>query len=162
MKTNGLNREVAVLIHDIRSTHNVGSIFRTSDAAGVNKIYLSGFSPTPVDKFNRPRKDIAKVALGAEKTIPWEYVEDPYKLIKKLKKDGFEIVGLEQADNSMDYKKFKPKEKLLFVVGSEVFGMDKKMISFCDNIIEIPMKGKKESLNVSVAFGVAIFRILKI
>ena len=155
-----MKTEVRVLIHDIRSTHNVGSIFRTSDAVGVNKIYLSGFSPTPIDKFNRGRKDIAKVSLGAEKTIPWEYVEEPYKLIKKLKKDGFEIVGLEQTEESIDYKKFKTNKPLFFIVGSEVLGMDKKMIALCDKIVEIPMKGEKESLNVSVAFGVAIYRIL--
>ncbi len=155
-----MKTEVRVLIHDIRSTHNVGSIFRTSDAVGVNKIYLSGFSPTPIDKFNRGRKDIAKVSLGAEKTIPWEYVEEPKKLVKKLKKDGFEIVGLEQTEESIDYKKFKTNKPILFIVGSEVLGMDKKMIALCDKIVEIPMKGEKESLNVSVAFGVAIYRIL--
>ncbi len=157
---NKVEKQVAVLIHDIRSTHNVGSIFRTSDAVGVSKIYLSGFSPTPLDKFNRPQKDIVKVSLGAEKTIPWEYVDDPKKLINKLKKDGFEVVGLEQTEKSIDYKKFKTNKPILFIVGSEVVGMDKKMIALCDKIVEIPMKGEKESLNVSVAFGVAIYRIL--
>lgn len=155
-----MKKEAIVLVHDIRSTHNVGSIFRTSDAVGVSKIYLSGFSPTPVDKFNRPRKDIAKVSLGAEKTISWEYVEDPKNLIKKYKKAGFEIVGLEQTEDSIDYKKFKTTKPVFFIVGSEVVGMDKKIISLCDKVIEIPMKGQKESLNVSVAFGVAIYRLL--
>lgn len=155
-------REVRVLIHDIRSTHNVGSMFRTSDSVGVDRIYLSGYSPTPKDKYDRPRKDVAKVALGAEKTIPWEYVDSPSILIKKLRKDGFEIVGLEQSDKSIDYKKFKPKRPILFIVGSEVLGMDKKIRDLCDVILEIPMMGEKESLNVSVAFGVAIFRILNI
>ncbi|HEY0220637.1 MAG TPA: TrmH family RNA methyltransferase [Candidatus Paceibacterota bacterium] len=161
-KKTGNKREVNILIHDIRSTHNVGSIFRTSDAAGVSKIYISGYSPTPKDKWGRARKDIAKVSLGAETSIPWEYIDDPYKLIKKLKKDGFEIVGLEQTKYSTDYKKFKTKKPLLFIVGSEVLGMDKKILSLCDTIVEIPMLGDKESLNVSVAFGVAIFRILGI
>ncbi len=151
-----------VLLHDIRSTHNVGSMFRTSDAAGISKIYLSGFSPTPLDRFKRPRKDIAKVALGAEKTIPWEEVVSPIELIKKLKKEGFEIVGLEQSPKSVDYKKVKIKKPTLFVVGSEVTGVDSKILSLCDKIVEIPMLGDKESLNVSVAFGIALFRIIGI
>jgi tRNA G18 (ribose-2'-O)-methylase SpoU len=95
-------REVVVLVHDIRSTHNVGSIFRTSDAVGVSKIYLSGFSPTPKDKFGRWRKDVCKVALGAEQSITWEYLDSPINLIKKMKKEGFEVVGLEQAEKSID------------------------------------------------------------
>lgn len=155
-------RDIRVLIHDIRSTHNVGSIFRTSDAVGVSKIYISGFSPSPKDKFGRPRKDVAKVSLGAEKTIPWEYFESPIQLIKKLKKEGFEIVGLEQSEKSIDYKKYKAKNKILFIVGSEVEGMDKKIQGLCDKVVEIPMLGEKESLNVSVAFGVAMYRILEL
>ncbi|MES3004988.1 MAG: RNA methyltransferase [Patescibacteria group bacterium] len=155
-------KEVFVLLHDIRSTHNVGSIFRTADALGVSKIYLSGYTPTPIDKFNKPRKDIAKVALGAEKTIPWEYIENPAKVIKKLKKDGVFVVGIEQDKKSVDYKKIKIKSPVLFIVGNEVEGIDKKTISLCDEVVEIPMRGEKESLNVSVAFGVALFRMLGI
>lgn len=162
MKTLKHKKEIRVLIHDIRSTHNVGSIFRTSDAVGVERIYISGFSPTPNDKFGRPRKDVLKVSLGAEKTIPWETVSDPITLIKKLKKQGFEVVGLEQDSGSVDYKKYKSKKPVLFIVGSEVEGVDKKIISLCDVVVEIPMLGGKESLNVSVAFGVAIYRILGI
>ncbi len=161
MKKN-INRDIAVLLHDIRSTHNVGSIFRTSDALGVSKIYMSGYTPTPLDKFNRARKDIAKVSLGAEKTIPWEYNEDPKKIIKKLKKDGFTVIAIEQSESSVDYKKVKIEYPVLFVVGNEVDGVDKKILSVCDVIAEIPMKGEKESLNVSVAFGVAVSRILNI
>ncbi|TSC70191.1 MAG: tRNA/rRNA methyltransferase SpoU [Parcubacteria group bacterium Gr01-1014_46] len=154
------NNEVAVLLHDIRSTHNVGSIFRTSDALGVNKIYLSGYTPTPVDKYGRARKDIGKVSLGAEKTLSWEYEEDPKKIIKKLKKDGWQVVCVEQDKKSVDYKKVRVGNKVLFVMGNEVFGVDKKIMKLCDVIAEIPMRGDKESLNVSVAFGVALFRIL--
>ena len=154
--------EVAVLLHDIRSTHNVGSIFRTSDALGVNKIYMSGYTPTPLDKYNRARKDVAKVSLGAEKTIPWEYNEDPKKIIKKLEKDGFTIVAVEQSESSVDYKKVKIESPVLFVVGNEVDGVDKTILSLCDVVAEIPMLGEKESLNVSVAFGVALSRMLNI
>ncbi|MSU45127.1 MAG: TrmH family RNA methyltransferase [Candidatus Zambryskibacteria bacterium] len=153
-------REVVVLLYNIRSTHNVGSIFRTSDALGVTKIYLSGYTPTPTDKFNRPRKDVSKVSLGAEKTIPWEYVKDAKKLIKKLKNKKIEIIGIEQSKNSVDYKKVKTGKRVLFVVGNEVEGIDKDILSLCDIVAEIPMKGDKESLNVSVAFGTALFRIL--
>lgn len=155
-------KEVAVLLHDIRSTHNVGSIFRTSDAMGVSKIYLSGYSPTPIDKYNRPRKDISKVSLGAEKSISWEYSDDPKKIIKKLKKSGYQIVCIEQDSGSVDYKKVKIKYPVLFVMGNEVLGVDKSILSLCDVIAEIKMMGEKESLNVSVAFGVALSRMLNI
>lgn len=155
-------RQVSVLLHDIRSTHNVGSMFRTADALGVTKIYLSGFSPTPLDRFNKPRKDIAKVALGAEEAIAWEYIENPQTLIKKLKKEKAKVIGLEQSPKSVDYKKVKVEKSVLFVMGSEVTGIEKKLLSLCDVVAEIPMKGEKESLNVSVAFGVALFRILGI
>ena len=153
-------KEVAVLLHDIRSTHNVGSIFRTADTLGVSKIYISGYTPTPLDKFNRPRKDIAKVALGAEKTISWEQIPNPNLLVKKLKKDGFQIVAVEQSEKSTDYKKVKIENKVLFIVGNEVSGMEKNTLKLCDVIAEIPQRGEKESLNVSVAFGVALFRML--
>ena len=161
---------ISVLLHNIRSTHNVGSVFRTSDALGVTKIYLSGYTPTPIDRFGKPRRDIAKVALGAEKTIPWEYVSNPESLIKRLKnplslklrrgKEKYQIISLEQSKNSVDYKKIKVKYPVLFVVGNEVDGISKELLSLSDIVAEIPMKGDKESLNVSVAFGVALFRIL--
>lgn len=157
-----MKKEIAVLLHDIRSTHNVGSIFRTSDALGVTKIYLSGYTPTPTDKFGRARKDIAKVSLGAEKSIPWEYVDSPEDLIRKLKKSGSEIVAVEQSEKSVDYKKVKIKKPVLFVVGNEVEGMNEKMLSLCDVVAEIPMEGEKESLNVSVAYGIALSRMLNL
>lgn len=153
-------REIYVLLHNIRSTHNIGSIFRTADALGVRKIYISGYSPTPLDKFDRPRKDVAKVALGAEKTIDWEYVKTPNKILQKMKKDGVNIIALEQAKNSIDYKKIKVKYPVLFLVGNEVEGISKNLLSLCDSVAEIPMAGDKESLNVSVAFGVGLFRML--
>ena len=155
-------REIYILLHNIRSTHNVGSIFRTADALGVTKIYLSGYTPTPTDRFGRQRKDVAKVSLGAEQYLSWEYVSVPEKIIKDLKKKKFQIVGLEQGKDSIDYKKAKIRFPVLFIVGNEVEGIDRKILSLCDVVAEIPMKGKKESLNVSVAFGVALFRMLGI
>jgi 23S rRNA (guanosine2251-2'-O)-methyltransferase len=154
------DKQSIVVLHDIRSTHNVGSIFRTSDACGVSKIYISGYTPAPIDKFNRKQKDIAKTALGAEDTIPWEKVEGVYELISKLKKDGFQIVAIEQAENSVDYKDVKLSDRVAFVVGPEVVGIYPDLLKECDVVVEIPMKGEKESLNVSVAFGVAVFRML--
>lgn len=154
--------KIAVLLHNIRSTHNVGSIFRTADALGVETIYLSGYTPTPLDRFNRPRKDVAKVSLGAEKTIPWEYIKDPAEIIKKLKKAKYKVIGLEQTKNSVDYKNVKISGNILFIAGNEVGGIEKNILKLCDVVAEIPMRGKKESLNVSVAFGVAFFRILNL
>ncbi len=153
-------REVAVLLYNIRSTHNVGSIFRTADALGVNKIYLSGYTPIPLDRFGKPRKDVAKVALGAEKNIVWEQVSNPETLIKKLKKQKYQIIAMEQSENSIDYKKIKVKYPVLFVVGNEVEGISNRILSLCHIVAEIPMRGEKESLNVSVAFGVGLFGML--
>ena len=155
-------KEVSVLLHNIRSTHNVGSIFRTSDALGVTKIYLSGFTPTPLDRFGKPRKDMVKVALGAEKTVAWQYVKKPEEIIKKLKKQKYKIMAVEQSKSSVDYKKVRVSYPVLFIIGNEVGGISKKILALCDTVSEIPMKGNKESLNLSVAFGVALFRMLNV
>ncbi len=152
-----LPKEVAVLLHDIRSTHNVGSIFRTADAAGVVRVYLSGYTPTPIDRFGRAQKDVAKTALGAEKYIPWEYFVSASRLISKLKKEGWYVVGVEQDVRALDYRKSKVKEKTVFVFGNEVAGISKEVRKRCDELIEIPMHGKKESLNVSVTAGIILF-----
>ncbi len=162
MKVQTTKKEVFVLLHNIRSTHNVGSIFRTSDALGVKKVYLSGYTPTPLDRFGKPRKDVAKVALGAEKTIPWEYIEKPQNLIKAFKKLRYLTVAIEQSKNSADYKKIKVTYPVLFIVGNEVGGIENKILSMCDVVAEVSMAGEKESLNVAVAFGVAMFRILNL
>ncbi|MBU6431570.1 MAG: TrmH family RNA methyltransferase [Patescibacteria group bacterium] len=154
--------EVFVLLHDIRSVHNVGSIWRTANTAGVSKIFLSGYTPLPVDRFGRERKDFAKVALGSQKSVSWEYAKNPISLVKRLKKEGVFVVAIEQAKNSVDYKKVKIKKPVLFLVGNEVDGVPKNLLNLIDVIAEIPMKGDKESLNVSVAFGIALFRTLRI
>lgn len=155
-------KEIFVLLHDIRSVHNVGSMWRTANTARVNKIFLSGYTPSPVDRFGRERKDFAKVALNSQKTIAWEYAVNPANLIHDLKKKGFYIIVIEQVKNSIDYKKVKIKKPVLFLVGNEVGGVPQKLLKLADIVAEIPMKGDKESLNVSVAFGIALFRMLKI
>lgn len=156
------NKQIILILPDIRSAQNVGAIFRTSDAVGVNKIYLTGYTPQPLDKYGRPRTDIAKAALGAELSVPWEYKKSLTILVKKFKKDGYKIVALEQSDKSIDYKKLKIGDKTVLILGNEVDGVNKKILNECDTVIEIPMLGIKESLNVSVATGVALFRILNI
>lgn len=155
-------KEVFVLLHDIRSVHNVGSIWRTANAAGVKKIFLSGYTPLPVDRFGRERKDFVKVALNSQKSVAWEYVKNPASLIKRLKKEGFHIVAIEQSKKSVDYKKVKIKKPILFLVGNEVEGTPQDLLNLVDIVAEIPMRGDKESLNVSVAFGIALFRMLGI
>ncbi|MEI7709332.1 MAG: TrmH family RNA methyltransferase [bacterium] len=148
-----------LILHDIRSVENVGAMFRTADAAGINKIYLTGYTPTPLDRFGRKRGDLAKSALGAEEFVAWEQVKSITTILSKLKQDGFFIIAIEQDDKSVDYKKLRLKNKNAFLVGTEVTGIPKYILEKCDVIAEIPMKGKKESLNVSVACGIALFRI---
>lgn len=156
-------KEFVVVLHNIRSLHNVGSIFRTSDAAGINKLYLSGITPAPLNIFGRPEEKLAKVALGAEKYIPWEKVPSTAKVIGALKKDGFTILALEQSKKSIPYNKFKSKktERIALILGNEVKGLSSGILKKCDKILEIPMRGRKESLNVSVAFGIVAFELAR-
>jgi len=170
-----------LILHNIRSVYNVGSIFRTADAAGVSKIILSGYTPLPHDRFGLPRKDFAKVSLGAEKTISWEHVKTFAAAVKKVKKENYLVVAVEQDKKSVSLFDFhrlwrgpaksggkppfdktqgKPKPVAL-VLGNEVRGLSKQSLSLCDAIVEIPMRGKKESLNVSVAAGIAMFMMIK-
>lgn len=155
------NREIRLLLDNIRSVHNVGSIFRTAETIGVSTIYCLETTPTPRDRFGRKRSDLSKVALGAEEMIVWEHTTDASVLIKKLKLDGFQIIALEQDDNSIDYKKIKPAGKSLLILGNEVDGVSPTLLKMADIIAEIPMKGEKESLNVSVSAGIALYRIFE-
>jgi 23S rRNA (guanosine2251-2'-O)-methyltransferase len=164
-----MQKENVLIIHNIRSVTNVGAMFRTADAARIDKIYLTGYTPTPFDRFGRVRKDMAKSALGAEKFVPWEYKKSLSTLLGKLKREKYLIIGIEQAKSSIDYKKVSARggpaygwKKNVFIMGTEVTGIPKNILQKCDIIAEIPMRGKKESLNVSVACGIALFRILKI
>ena len=146
---------LVILVHNIRSLYNVGAIFRTADAIGVDKIFLSGYSGIP------PKKEITKTAIGAEEYVPWEKRENPIELIQELKENGYRIVALEQTSNSIDYREYKPEFPLCLVLGHEVLGVDKKILDLCDDVIEIPMYGKKASLNVSVAFGICVYKLLE-
>lgn len=151
--------KIALLLHNIRSAHNVGSIFRSADAAGVSRVYLSGYTPAPEDRFKRVQKNIAKTALGAETFVAWEHRSAPTAIIEKLSADGWKIVGVEQDPHSIDYRNFKPRGPTLFIMGNEVRGLSKELRSHCDRLIEIPMHGAKESLNVSVAAGIILFHV---
>ncbi len=154
----------SLILSNLRSVHNVGSIFRTANALGFDKIYLCGTTPTPLDKYGVPRKDFLKVSLGAEKTISWEYVADAKELVIKLRADGYYVIAIEQDEKAIDYKavEIEGEEKVVFVLGEEVYGLSKDILDEVSVIAEIPMLGTKESLNVSIAFGVSAYRILKI
>jgi tRNA G18 (ribose-2'-O)-methylase SpoU len=150
-------RDFIVICDDLRSLYNVGSVFRTADGAGVGKIYLCGITGKPDNP--KAKKKISKVALGAEETVEWEYASQAWRLIDKLKRDGYQIVSLEQTDKSINYVDFKPKFPIAFVIGNEIKGVKKSLLNRSDKIIEISMRGRKESLNVSVAFGIAAYWI---
>ena len=157
--------EIIVIIHNIRSTHNVGSIFRTCEGFGVSKIILSGYTPYPKlpnetrlpHIFNKLTDQIHKSALGAEKMVDFEYQDAPN--ISVLKNQGYAIVGLEQDAKSVMLPDFKVPEKLVLLLGEEVNGIADDLRDACDYLIEIPMQGKKESFNVSVAAGIALYAL---
>jgi len=148
-----------LILHNIRSVQNVGAIFRTCDAIGIDNIILSGYTPTQLDRFGRVRSDVAKTALGAEKNVKWEYHKTITPVLNKLKKEGFEIVAVEQSGRSIDYKKYKPKGKVAILMGTEVSGISLATLGKCDVVLELPMNGKKESLNVSVTAGIVMYRL---
>ena len=162
-------QDVRLLLDNIRSVHNVGSIFRTAETLGISRIYCAGTTPTPLDRFGRKRRDFAKVALGAEDSITWEYIEggsgiSSIESVKRLRKEGFLVIALEQSKDSIDYKDAATRdsltEKVLIILGAEVEGVSPELLKLADTIAEIPLKGKKESLNVSVAAGIFLYRLL--
>jgi 23S rRNA (guanosine2251-2'-O)-methyltransferase len=155
-------KDIVVVLDNIRSVHNVGAIFRTADALGVDKIFLCGITPAPIDRFGRERNDLHKAALGAEKTVSWDHHSSTLLCVEQLKREGYSVVCVEQAKNSIDYKTVIPKNKTVFVFGNELGGISKDVLNYADYVAEIEMIGSKESLNVSVAFGVVMFRILDI
>lgn len=162
-----MNKKVHLLLPNIRSAYNVGSIFRSADCFGIDKIYISGTTPSPIDRFGRsnsgPQKEISKTALGAEKYISWEYIHDINEFIKKKKRENFTIVSIEQDKGSIsieDFIKLKRKNKIeniLIIFGNEVEGIDKNILKKSDYVVEIKMRGNKESLNVSVCAGLIMY-----
>lgn len=163
------NRQIIIIADNIRSTHNIGSLFRTGDAFGVKSIYFTGISATPERK-NDPRlphvikksnNAIKKVALGAEETVPFKYFETTRLAIKAVKESGFTVCAIEQSDKSSPIYDFDFKEydRIAIVVGTETVGIKQGDLELCDQILELPMKGSKESLNASVMTGIALFAV---
>lgn len=146
-----------VVLDNIRSLNNIGSVFRTSDAFLIEKIYLCGICATP------PNKDIHKTALGATESVAWEYVEDTLTLIEKLKKDKVKILAIEQAENSTKLHTFFPEEneKYAVVMGNEVKGVQQEVVDAADWCIEIPQLGTKHSLNISVTTGIVLWDLFQ-
>lgn len=142
-----------VVLNDIRSLYNVGSIFRTADGAGVEKLWLCGITGHP------PDTQITKTALGAEKEVSWEYRRDAREVLREMKSQGYQIIFLEQLAESIPYQDFQTSGPVCLVLGSEVAGVDETLVSLCDKTLEIEMAGLKNSLNVSVAFGVVAFHV---
>lgn len=169
LKINELNRLTAeafkttektplvVVLDNIRSCNNIGSVFRTSDALLVEKIFLCGITATP------PNKEIHKTALDAEKSVDWEYLEKTEEAVKKLQQDGFKVFAVEQVENSILLPDFKPAsgEKVALVFGNEVKGVQQKVVNLCDGAIEIPQFGTKHSFNVSVSAGIVLWEIFQ-
>ncbi|MEX0737677.1 MAG: RNA methyltransferase [Bacteroidota bacterium] len=148
---------VTVVLDNIRSLYNIGSIFRTSDGVLLQKLILTGFSPIP------PRKEIEKTALGATLSVPWEYVKEPHEAVLRLKGEGFKAYCLELTESSAPYDTpARADFPLCLVLGNEITGVSRQTISVCDGALEIPQFGTKQSLNVAVAYGIAIFELNRI
>jgi tRNA G18 (ribose-2'-O)-methylase SpoU len=148
---------VYVICDNIRSIYNIGSIFRTSDAALIEMLYLTGYTPYP------PRPEIEKVALGATEAVPWKYIKDPMDAVKELRAKGVKIVPLEITQNSRNYTGIKLADfPLCLVLGNELTGVSNDIIAVSDYSIEIPQYGFKHSMNVSVAYGIAVMELIKV
>jgi tRNA G18 (ribose-2'-O)-methylase SpoU len=143
------------VLNNIRSLYNVGSIFRTADGAGLEKLYLCGITGIP------PDTKISKTALGAERTVPWEYQRDPVVCLRDLRRRGYQIVLLEQAQQSIAYDIFEPQSPVCLVVGNEIAGVEDGLLAHSDACIDIEMTGLKNSLNVTVAFGIVAYHFRK-
>lgn len=156
-----------MVVHNVRSAHNVGSILRSADGFGVDHVYLTGYTPYPAHKNDRrlPHlsakidRQIHKTALGAEATVAWEYDKNVENVLSKLKNDGFLIAALEQTPTAIPLNTFTPKQNVALIVGNEVDGLDQETLKLCDIHMEIPMRGKKESFNVAVAAAVAMYHL---
>lgn len=146
-------RKIRFLAYNVRSLWNVGSFFRTADAMGVEKIYLTGYTGIP------PRQEITKVAIGAEEFVDWEHAEDPLQILTVLKKKGWSLVALEITPDAIDIIDYTPADKVCLIVGHELTGVPPELLSYCDAVVMIPMLGQKESLNVAVAAGMALHRL---
>lgn len=146
-----------LILENIRSAYNVGAIFRTADGAGVSKIFLIGYTPAPIDRFGRVQSEIEKTSLGASKEVLWEHADAVEAVLQGIKAEGFQVVAVEQAADSIPLKELRVAEKVAYIVGNEIDGVSGAARQLADTIVEIPMLGSKESLNVSVAAGIVLY-----
>lgn len=161
-------KDVVLVAHDIRSTHNVGSLLRTAEGLGVKKIFLTGYTPYPKAEHdsrlphiaNKLDAQISKTALGAETMIDWQHSDSVRVTLQDLRADGYQLVALEQADDATPLPKFQSNEKVALLIGREVEGIEPELLQQCDAIIEIPMHGKKESFNVVQATAISLYHLL--
>jgi tRNA G18 (ribose-2'-O)-methylase SpoU len=159
--------QIVVIAHNIRSSHNIGSIFRTCDGFGVEHLYLTGYSPYPMLERDtrlphiaqKVTAEITKTSLGAEKTVPFSHLPSPYSVIDGFKAHSYEIIGLEQNETAVSLAKFTTPSKIVLILGEEVGGISPDILKKCDTLVEIPMSGQKESFNVSVAAGIALYAL---
>lgn len=148
-----MKRRIRLLAHNVRSLWNVGSLFRTSDAFAVERLYLTGYTGHP------PRKEITKVAIGAEEFVPWEHAESPLPVLTAIKSEGWQIIALELAEDAVKITDFRSSDRICLVVGHELTGVPQDILALCDAVVQIPMLGQKESLNVAVAAGIALHQL---
>jgi len=149
-----------LILENIRSAYNVGAMFRTADGAGVDKIFLVGYTPTPIDRFGREQSEILKTSLGASQTVAWEHFANILECIELLKKQSCSVVSVELNDSSIPLQEYFVPANVAYVLGNEVDGVSKECLAHSDTIVEIPMLGEKESLNVSVAAGIILYHEL--
>lgn len=147
-----------VILYDVRSRHNVGAIFRTCEGAGVNKLWLVGYTPAPVDRFGRSVAEIKKTSLGASDMLPWQQADDIGLLISKLQEAGTMVVAVEQAAEAVPLFQFSEPDDVAYIFGNEITGVLPEILALCDAVVDIPMKGRKESLNVSTTVGIVLFQ----
>jgi tRNA G18 (ribose-2'-O)-methylase SpoU len=160
-----MKREIVLVIHDVRSAHNVGSLLRTADGLGINQVLISGYSPYPAQKKDarlphisqKISRSIAKTSLSAETSVNWSHAEDPSDSLSRWSASGFVIAALEQTSRAINLNEFKPPSKIVLIVGNEVEGIDQLMLHQAEIHLQIPMLGNKESYNVSVAAAMALF-----
>lgn len=157
-------RDLVLIVHNVRSTHNVGSLLRTADGLGLSQVYLTGYTPYPLNAGDerlphlaqKLNTQISKTALGAERSQAWQHTASVEAAIDELKRNGYDVVALEQAPQSVALPDFQPAAKTAILVGREVEGLEPEVVALCDQIVEIPMFGQKESFNVSVAAAIAL------
>lgn len=150
-----------LILDNIRSAHNVGAMFRSADGAGVDRVYVGGYTPTPVDRFGRQQPAIAKTSLGAAATVPWEHCADLSILVQTLQARGVTIAVVEQTPTAVSYQTWQPLGDVAFVFGNEVVGVQPAITAAADVVLELPMRGTKESLNVSTAAGIILYHFLQ-